>query len=79
MNIYKQMQAQAEQIIPGVNLAELLRATNGENRNPKERRRIAALLRSGSYYLSPSWLAGYYPVTDSALVNIKNDFKIKTA
>ena len=70
MNIYKQMQEQAEQIVPGIDLSKLLSACQ-PNQRIKGRAKIAKLLRSGQFYMTSSWLAAYYPVDKSTLDYIK--------
>ena len=78
MNILNQMQQEAEKLIPGVNLAELLAKPPVRTRPLEQRKKIAVLLRSGSFYLDPTWLDYYYPISDTALNAIKYNPKIKT-
>jgi hypothetical protein len=70
MNIYKQMQEQAEQIVPGIDLSKLLSACQ-PNQRIKGLDKIAKLLRSGQFYMTSSWLAAYYAVDKSTLDYIK--------
>ena len=77
-NIYTQMQSIAEEIIPGVDLAVLLRNPEpGSHRDKRNAKKIGALLNSERTYLTPSWLASYYPVSESTLVKIKKNTRPK--
>ena len=77
-NIYTQMQSIAEEIIPGVDLAVLLRNPEpGTYRDKRNTKKIGALLNSERIYMAPKWLAGYYPVSESTLVNIKKSTRTK--
>jgi len=76
--IYTQMQEDAERIIPGVSLKNLLRNPRHPKRcrSIKVRTQIAQLLRSGNMYLTAEWLAHYYKANAHTLTTIKNDHSL---
>jgi hypothetical protein len=76
--IYTQMQEEAERIIPGVSLKNLLRNPRSPKRcrSIKVRMQIAQLLRSGNMYLTAEWLAHYYNANAHTLTTIKNDHSV---
>jgi len=77
-NIYTQMQSIAEEIIPGVDLAVLLRNPEpGSHRDKRNAKKIGALLNSERTYLTPSWLASYFPVSEAVLISIKKSTRPK--
>lgn len=77
-NIYDQMQADAESIVPGINLAALLAPPPARTRTYEHKAGIAQIVRSSSLYFTPSWLSAYYPVNENTLEAIKNNRKIRT-
>ena len=63
---------EADEILPGINLDQLLRKSSRKApRRFEDSQKIHALLNSGKYYLSPCWLASYYPETEKNLSGIK--------